>query len=250
MADPVTTRVLIHLASMTTTEEGRKNLLILLSIPIAVILIILLLFVYVLASPLSFLAGFFTDAKEMEALKEFRAAHGDKVRLQTGSIILNGKYPMPLEGAITDTYGQRIHPVTGKAGFHTGIDIAGEWHAPITSVADGQVIKAGINKAYGNYILIKHDYPEETFYSFYGHLSKVYAIPDQEIFTGDIIGLQGGDPENDPNPGISTGAHLHFEIRKLSWSWSHTDPIPYLYEPEEDEEEEGEITDEETETNN
>ncbi|HBV88440.1 MAG TPA: M23 family peptidase [Desulfosporosinus sp.] len=238
MADPVTSKVLIHLATLAADEEGRKNLVILFSIPLVLVLIILMLFAYILASPLSLLAGFFTNQNEMAALQAFRAEHGDKIRLQTGAIILNGKYPMPAVGEITSPYGKRIHPVTGKRSFHTGIDIAGEWHGEIKSIADGQVVKVSIDEIYGNSILIKHDYPDETFYSFYAHLSKVFALPDQEIFTGDIIGLEGGDPELDPNPGSSTGHHLHFEIRTSRLALSHTDPVAYLYAPSKNEEEE------------
>ncbi|SHH10687.1 M23 family metallopeptidase [Desulfosporosinus lacus] len=238
MADPVTSKVLFRLAALAVDEDGRRNLLILFSVPIALVLLILMIFAYILASPLSFIAGFFTNPNEMAALQAFRAEHGDKVRLQTGGIILNGKYPMPVVGIITSPYGQRVHPVTGKSSFHTGIDIAPEWHSEIKSVADGQVVKVGIDKNYGNYILIKHDDPDETFYSFYAHLSKIFALPDQEIFTGDIIGLEGGDPELDPNPGTSTGHHLHFEIRTSRLSWSHTDPVPYLYTPKGSKEEE------------
>lgn len=232
MAGPVATKALLRLATMATSEDGRKNLMLLFSIPIALILIFLMLFAYILASPLSFLAGFFTDPKEMSALRAFRAEHGDKVRLQTGLIILNGKYPMPANGVITSPYGQRIHPVTGKFSFHTGIDIAPEWHSEITSIADGQVVKVGIDEIYGNYVLIRHDYLDETFYSFYAHLSEVFALPDQEVFTGDVIALEGGDPVNDPNPGTSTGHHLHFEIRTNRFAWSHIDPVPYLYAPQ------------------
>lgn len=238
MADPVTSKVLIHLATLAVDEEGRKNLVILFSLPLVLVLLILMLLAYILASPLSLLAAFFTDQNEMAALQAFRAEHGDKIRLQTGAIILNGKYPMPAVGEITSPYGKRIHPVTGKRSFHTGIDIAREWHGEIKSIADGQVVKVGIDEIYGNSILIKHDYPDETFYSFYAHLSKVFALPDQEIFTGDIIGLEGGDPKLDPNPGTSTGHHLHFEIRTSRLALSHTDPVPYLYAPSKNEEKE------------
>ncbi len=231
MAGPAATKALLHLATMVADEDGRKNLMLLFSIPIGLVLLLLMMFAYILASPLSFLAGFFTNPQEMAALQAFRAEHGDKVRLQTGMIVLNGKYPMPANGVITSPYGPRIHPVTGKRGFHSGIDIAPEWHSEITSIADGQVVKVGIDDIYGNYILIRHDYPDETFYSFYAHLSEVFTLPDQEIFTGDVIALEGGDPVNDPNPGTSTGHHLHFEIRTNRFAWSHTDPIPYLYPP-------------------
>jgi murein DD-endopeptidase MepM/ murein hydrolase activator NlpD len=180
--------------------------------------------------------GFFISGEETETMKEFKAEYKNVIRLDTGTTTFNGKYPMPVIGEITSYYGERIHPIYGRKSFHTGIDIGAQWHAPIIAIAFGQVVDIGIDKSYGNFVLIKHELPDETFYTFYAHLSEVHAIPDQEVFQGDVIGLEGGDPDLDPFPGTSTGHHLHFEIRLNEEASSHVDPLPYLYTPEDEEE--------------
>ena len=53
-------------------------------------------------------------------------------------------------------------------------------------------------------------------------------IERQEIQQGTVIGIQGGDPNRDPNPGYSTGSHLHFEIRK-SQNGDFLNPREYLF---------------------
>jgi murein DD-endopeptidase MepM/ murein hydrolase activator NlpD len=157
-------------------------------------------------------------------------------KLQKGNLVFNGKYPMPAAGDIVSPYGMRIHPVSGEYKMHTGIDINTDWHCPVISVADGQVVKIGISDGYGYYIIIKHELDEETFFSLYAHLSTIYVLPDHEIEQGDIIGLEGGEPGKDIFPGVSTGHHLHFEIRTGIEPSTHVDPIAYFYTPEREEE--------------
>ncbi len=98
------------------------------------------------------------------------------------------------------------------------------------SIAYGQVVETGISEGYGQYIIILHYAEEVPFYSVYVHLSKVYALQDQEVFQGSIIGLEGGDQDLDPFPGMSTGHQLHFETRTAKSAYTHVDPFPYLYE--------------------
>lgn len=72
---------------------------------------------------------------------------------------------------------------------------------------------------YGNCVEVEHNVDGETFYSFYAHLSRIDVTEGEQIPQGSIIGLEGGDPNTDPNPGDSTGHHLHFEIRTASRLW-------------------------------
>ena len=58
------------------------------------------------------------------------------------------------------------------------------------------------------------------------------VIEGQEIQQGTVVGIQGGDPNRDPNPGYSTGSHLHFEIR-MSQSGDFINPREYLFENKE-----------------
>ena len=129
---------------------------------------------------------------------------------------------------ITSEYGYRVHPTTGEYKKHTGIDLAGTHHTEILAVADGEVTYAGVQNGFGNCVEIKHIVNGETIYSFYAHLSKIDVKAGDTVKQGDIIGLEGGDPESDPNPGSSTGHHLHFEIRKASGYGNDVDPNNYI----------------------
>lgn len=127
---------------------------------------------------------------------------------------IDDNFVAPCSGIITSQFGTRIHPVSGKIDFHTGIDISGKWHQSIMSVADGEVVTANTAiSGYGNYVMIKHTFNDVTFYSFYAHLSSISVKVGQSVNRGETIGKEGG-ALTDNNPGTSTGHHLHFEIRQ------------------------------------
>ena len=67
------------------------------------------------------------------------------------------------------------------------------------SILDGTVIFAGVQNGYGNCVEIQHNVDGETIYTFYGHLARIDVIEGQDVLQGDVIGLQGGDPNRDPN---------------------------------------------------
>ena len=136
--------------------------------------------------------------------------------------------PIACKYTITSEYGTRKHPTTGIVKKHTGIDLAGTWHTEILSIADGEVTFAGVQNGFGNCVEIKHIVNGETIYSFYAHLSKINVQVGNKIKQGQKIGLEGGNPESDPNPGNSTGHHLHFEIRKASGYGNDVDPNSYI----------------------
>lgn len=143
--------------------------------------------------------------------------------------ILPFRLKSPCSGAVTSYFGMRTHPVTGEElSFHTGIDIQGAHHQPIVSAADGIVIdtNTAVN-GYGNYVKIKHTVQGITFYTFYAHLSSIGVSTGQSVLEGQTIGLEGG-ANGDNNPGVSTGHHLHFEIRLKSGRSSCIDPAPYI----------------------
>lgn len=117
---------------------------------------------------------------------------------------INFKYKAPLFGVVTSRFGYRDHPIMDDASFHTGIDIAAKSGKDVTSFADGKVISAGKNSVYGNYVLIEHSSGIRTFY---GHNSKLYVKQGQKVSLGQKIAAVG-------STGMSTGPHLHFEIRK------------------------------------
>ncbi len=136
--------------------------------------------------------------------------------------------PMKDNYTITSNYGMRVHPITGETKKHTGIDIVGAHHTEILAVAEGEVTFSGVQNGYGNCIEIKHTVNGETVYSFYAHLSKLNVQTGETVKQGEVIALEGGDPEKDPNPGNTTGHHLHFEIRTKSGYGNDTDPNNYI----------------------
>ena len=153
-------------------------------------------------------------------------------KLKESSSTTTGKQdfilPISCNYTITSNYGTRTDPITGIVDKHTGIDISGIHHTEILAVSDGEVTFAGVQNGFGNCIEIKHVVNGETIYSFYAHLSKINVKSGDKVTQGKVIGLEGGDPETDPNPGNSTGHHLHFEIRNASGYRNDVDPTKYI----------------------
>lgn len=114
------------------------------------------------------------------------------------------QFIVPVDGALTSGFGERVHPVTKENEFHTGIDIAAEIGEPIKAALDGTVIEAASSDTYGNYIKIQH---EDDIVTMYGHCSKLLAEKGQDVKKGNVIASAG-------DTGISAGAHLHFEVWK------------------------------------
>ncbi len=125
------------------------------------------------------------------------------------------RFKTPLYGVITSRYGYRDHPIMNDASFHTGIDIAAKSGSTITSFADGKVIEAGRNSTYGNYLLIEHN---GGIRSFYGHNSRLNVKKGQSVKIGQKVAEVG-------STGLSTGPHLHFEVRKNNM---RLDPSLYI----------------------
>ncbi len=148
----------------------------------------------------------------------------NQVQTQENKLIL----PLSCNYKITSNYGYRTSSITGKGEKHCGIDLCGDWHTEIHSIADGEVTWAGVKNSYGNCVEIKHVVNGETIYSFYAHLSRIDVQAGQKVKQGDVIALEGGQPNVDPNTGDTTGHHLHFEIRKKSGYGNDMDPNLYF----------------------
>ena len=128
---------------------------------------------------------------------------------------------------VTSEYGYRVDPFDGSTKFHSGIDLAGVHHGNIYAVANGEVTFAGVQSGYGNCVEIKHIVNGVTVYSFYAHMSQIDVTVGSIVVQGSVIGLEGGDI-TDPNPGTSTGHHLHFELRSASGSGYSINPRDYI----------------------
>ncbi|HXL13076.1 MAG TPA: M23 family metallopeptidase [Bradyrhizobium sp.] len=111
----------------------------------------------------------------------------------------------PVNNAIMRSgFGGRRHPILGYVKMHTGVDWATPYGTPIFASGNGVVEKVGWEGGYGKYVRIKHNNGYETAY---GHLSA-YAKglePGKRVRQGQVIGFVG-------STGMSTGAHVHYEI--------------------------------------
>lgn len=121
------------------------------------------------------------------------------------------RFIWPLQGPITQLFGPTSWamepPGNGYAHFHTGLDFAAGYGAPIRASAAGVVIHVGWfsggNWGYGNCIIIVHNGAISTLY---GHLSGYAVSTNQYVQQGQVIGYEG-------STGNSSGPHLHFEVR-------------------------------------
>jgi len=111
---------------------------------------------------------------------------------------------MPAQGPITSYFGNRYHPILHFTRFHAGLDIGAGWGSPIVAAADGQVVGAGWGGGYGREVQIAHG---GGLTSIYGHMSQIVAQPGSYVRAGQLIGYVGSS-------GLSTGPHLHFEVRQ------------------------------------
>lgn len=111
------------------------------------------------------------------------------------------------KGRISDHYGYRTHPVLHHRQMHSGLDFAMPVGTPIYATANGVVLSVGIQPGYGHMVEIRHNF---GFGTRYGHLNGKYAVKQGDfVRKGDIIAYSG-------NSGLSTGPHLHYEIRFIS----------------------------------
>ena len=124
-------------------------------------------------------------------------------------------WPVPGYTRITSKYAMRVHPITGQYKLHTGVDIGAPEGANFVAANDGIVIKAEMNTAYGNMVIIDHGGGISTLYA---HGSEILVEVGQTVKRGESV-LKVG------STGYSTGPHAHFEVRINGVT---TDPLPYI----------------------
>ena len=135
---------------------------------------------------------------------------------QSNNISSDGEgFLRPGVGEVTDSYGGRINPVTFAPGFHTGVDFADAYGSNVYASKSGTVIYSGWISGYGNTVIINHGNGVETLYA---HNSELLVSVGQEVSRGEVVALVG-------STGMSTGPHIHFEIRI---NGSHVNPMDYL----------------------
>ena len=123
-----------------------------------------------------------------------------------GSVTGTGSFTWPCPSCtyITSRVGYRWHPVSGQWKYHSGLDIGAAYGASIVAADGGTVTIAGVNGGYGNCVMIDHG---NGYYTLYGHMSSIAVSVGQSVSKGATIGYVG-------STGVSTGPHLHFEIRQ------------------------------------
>jgi murein DD-endopeptidase MepM/ murein hydrolase activator NlpD len=141
--------------------------------------------------------------------------------LPMGSTLAGLVLSWPIAGArITQPFGPTnliLEPPLGQyAHFHTGIDLAAPFGTPVTAASDGVVVAVAHTRVgYGNYVIVAHGGGIMTLY---GHLLETDVSVGDHVSRGQRVGLEG-------TSGLSTGPHLHFELRVND---QVTDPMPYL----------------------
>lgn len=109
----------------------------------------------------------------------------------------------PVRGPVVSGFGMRLHPILRIRRMHNGVDIAARWGSPIRAAGPGNVVYTGWFGGFGKMVLIDHGSGVSTLYA---HMSRILVRPGQRVASGEVIGRVG-------STGLSTGPHLHFEIR-------------------------------------
>jgi murein DD-endopeptidase MepM/ murein hydrolase activator NlpD len=134
-----------------------------------------------------------------------RASQAAATRNHSVSVAPDAIMHWPVDGprGVNSGYGVRRHPISGRTEMHTGIDLLARMNTPILAAADGIVTQSQYRRGYGNTVIISHGGGLSTLYA---HNSRNIVNVGDWVEQGDLIALAG-------STGLSTGPHLHFEIR-------------------------------------
>lgn len=142
--------------------------------------------------------------KSIYIATEFRQV-ADSLQLSVGELCdYPVIFPIRKPQHISSGFGWRRHPIYNVWKFHKGIDIVATNGTAVYAAGNGTVTRKGYNSSYGYYIEIQH---AGGFRTFYAHLSRTM------VNVGDSVGI-AGQIACVGNTGVTTGSHLHYEIRK------------------------------------
>ncbi|MBD2340693.1 peptidoglycan DD-metalloendopeptidase family protein [Calothrix sp. FACHB-156] len=158
------------------------------------------------------------DSKNLEVLIQQKVAEAQaKTNSNSKSVIIRGTgmFAYPSDAPTSSPFGWRIHPILGYRRFHAGLDFAASYGSTIRAADSGTVIFAGWYGGYGKAVIIDHGNGITTLY---GHTSELFVTEGQGVQRGQAIASVG-------STGLSTGPHLHFEVRR---DGTPVDPASYL----------------------
>lgn len=153
--------------------------------------------------------------QELEKLKRKLESEEDRLLAESDKLtkelarLSKGKYsgkmiwPVPSSSQISSGYGMRVHPIYKKRKMHTGIDINAKSGQSIIAANKGTVVFSGYKNGYGKTVILDHGSGIMTLYA---HCSRLLVSQGDVVKSGDTIAKIG-------STGISTGPHLHFEVR-------------------------------------
>jgi murein DD-endopeptidase MepM/ murein hydrolase activator NlpD len=118
-------------------------------------------------------------------------------------VIGSGQLSYPVDAPTTSEFGWRMHPILGYTRFHAGLDFGADYGTIIRATAPGYVLFANWYGGYGNTVVLDHGNGVTTLYA---HTEGFYAHEGQVVQRGQAIAQVG-------STGLSTGPHLHFEVR-------------------------------------
>lgn len=126
-----------------------------------------------------------------------------------GESVVKALLRTPLDLAhvrISSSFGRRMHPLLGFTRMHEGVDFAAPPGTPVLAAGDGRIVQAGRNGGYGNWVEIRHGQGLATGYA---HLLRIAPgiRPGVTVHQSQVVGFVG-------STGLSTGPHLHFELRR------------------------------------
>jgi Peptidase family M23 len=130
----------------------------------------------------------------------------------------NRRLLLPIIGSAVATsgFGWRLHPLLGIWRMHAGEDLAAPEGTPVVAALSGRVVSSGLAGGYGLAVEVEHQRPLRR--TLYGHLSELYVKPGEWVRQGEVVGRVG-------STGLSTGPHLHFELRQpADGGWVAMDP--------------------------
>lgn len=122
----------------------------------------------------------------------------------SGGCSLSSRVLRPVKGTDTSAFGYRLHPILKRQRLHTGQDIGAPKGTVVVASDCGKVVAATFSGGYGNLVIIQHN---KTYQTYYAHLNSISVKRGDVVNQGQPVGTVG-------STGLSTGPHLHWEVRR------------------------------------